>query len=120
MSLTNNRVPIEWKWPDYGELVISIVIIWGFGDVVSTLVASAASGTFALEANPLIRALLVHDPMLMIGTKAAIVLIVGLVLLAMRPVVETVPAWRGWFLGINVFGGVIVVSNVTVAMIHLF
>ncbi|MFB6161852.1 MAG: DUF5658 family protein [Halococcoides sp.] len=119
MSIANQRPSIEWKWPDYGELVLSIVIIWGFGDIVSTLVASAAAGTFHLEANPLIRALLMQDPMLMIGAKATIVLVVGLLLLAMRPIVESVPAWRGWFIGINAFGGVIVLSNVTVAIAHL-
>lgn len=120
MNIEKNRIPIEWTWPEYGELVISIVIIWGFGDVISTLVASAAAGTIHLEANPLIRAMLAHDPMVMIGAKAAIVLVVGLALLAARPVVETVPAWRGWFIGINAFGAVVVLSNVTVAMVHLF
>ncbi|MFC7197195.1 hypothetical protein ACFQL4_25405 [Halosimplex aquaticum] len=82
---------IRLEAPGYVELVFSLVVVWGFGDAASTLVAAAFAGP-SLEANPWIRLLLAHDPMLMVALKAAVVLYAGVVLLECRSAVERVPA----------------------------
>lgn len=106
---------IRLEMPGYVELVLSLVIVWGFGDAVSTLVATTFAGP-SLEANPWIRLLLVHDPMLMVVLKAAVVLYAGVVLLECRSVVEAVPGWRAWFLGVIGLGAVVALGNVYVGL----
>ncbi|WP_123538134.1 hypothetical protein [Halosimplex salinum] len=107
---------IRLETPGYVELVLSLVLVWGFGDAVSTLVATTFAGP-SLEANPWIRLLLVHDPMLMVLLKAAVVLYAGVVLLECRSVIERVPCWRAWFLGVIGLGAVVVLGNVYVGLV---
>ncbi|WP_436930178.1 hypothetical protein [Halosimplex halobium] len=106
---------IRLEMPGYVELVLSLVIVWGFGDAVSTLVAAAFAGP-SLEANPWIRLLLVHHPLLVVALKAAVALYAGVVLLECRPVVERVPGWRAWFLAVIGLGTAVVVTNVYVGL----
>ncbi|QLH81034.1 hypothetical protein [Halosimplex pelagicum] len=107
---------IRLEMPGYVELVLSLVLIWGFGDAVSTLVAATFAGP-SLEANPWIRLLLVHHPLLMVALKAAVALYAGVVLLECRSVVERVPGWRAWFLGVIGLGTAVVVTNVYVGLV---
>jgi len=104
--------------PGYAELVFSLVIVWGFGDAASTLLAMGTAGAH-LEANPWIRLLLAHDPLLMVFLKAAVVLYAGVVLLECRPVVESVPGWRAWFVGVVGLGVAVVLGNVYVGLAAL-
>jgi len=101
--------------PDYVELVFSLVLVWGFGDAVSTLFAAKFAGV-GIEANPWIRVLLTHEPLLVIALKMAVVLYVGIVLLECRDIVETVPWWRGWLLAIVGLGALVVLVNTYVGL----
>ena len=105
----------ELEKPGYVELVFSIVLIWGFGDAVSTLFAARFAGV-GLEANPWIRLLLAHEPLAVIALKMAVALYVGVVLLACRSVVERVPLWRGWLLTILALGTGAVLVNLYVGL----
>lgn len=107
---------VSLELPGYVELVFSVVIVWGFGDAVSTLFATAVTGPHR-EANPWIRQLLSHDPMLVVVLKAAVVLYVGVVLLECRPVIERVPWWRAWLTGVVGLGVAIVLMNVYVGLV---
>jgi hypothetical protein len=106
---------VRLELPGYVELVFSLVIIWGFGDAVSTLVAVGTAGA-QFEANPWIRVLLAHDPLLLITLKAAVVLYAGVVLLECRSVVESVPGWRAWFVGLVGLGVAVVLGNLYVGL----
>jgi hypothetical protein len=101
--------------PGYVELVFSTVIVWGFADAVSTLFAATFAGPH-LEANPWIRLLLAQHPILVVLLKAAVVLYVGVVLLECRSLVERVPLWRAWLLGIVGLGAAVVLTNVYVGL----
>jgi len=101
--------------PSYVELVFSLVIVWGFGDAVSTIFAAQHAGA-AGELNPWMRALLVYEPLLVVLVKMAVVLYVGVVLLECRDIVETVPWWRGWLLAIVATGAIVVLSNTYVGL----
>jgi hypothetical protein len=101
--------------PEYVELVFSIVLIWGFGDALSTLFAARFAGV-GLEANPWIRILLAHEPLAVIALKMAVALYVGVVLLECRSVVERVPWWRGWLLAIVGLGTGAVLVNLYVGL----
>lgn len=105
--------------PSYVELVFALVIIWGFGDSLSTVLASEFSGPEFVEINPLLRAMLAFDPLVVIVVKGAVVLYVGLTLLACREVVKTVPGWQIWFLGVIGVGTVIVLQNLAVVAVAL-
>lgn len=109
---------VRFEKPGYVELVCSLVIVWGFGDAVSTLVAAESAGA-ATEANPWIRVLLAHEPLLVVALKAAVVLYAGVVLLECRPVVERVPGWRAWFLAVVGLGTAVVLSNLYVGLAAL-
>ncbi|WP_276270603.1 DUF5658 family protein [Haloarcula litorea] len=102
--------------PDYVDLVFALVFVWGFGDLVSTLLAVHATGV-ETEANPWIRVLLAHEPLLVVALKAAVALYVGVVLLACRPVVERVPGWRTWFGTVVGLGCGVVALNLVVAVL---
>ncbi|PSQ32330.1 hypothetical protein BRD06_00060 [Halobacteriales archaeon QS_9_67_15] len=109
---------VRLEMPGYVELVVSLVIIWGFGDAASTLVAAAFAGP-SLEANPWIRLLLTQEPLLVVALKAAVVLYAGVVLLECRSVVERVPGWRAWFLGVIGLGTLVVLGNVYVGLVAI-
>jgi len=111
------RVRLE--MPGYVELVVSLVIVWGFADALSTVIAMTVTGSAAAEINPWIRLLLTHEPLLVIVLKGAVALYVGVVLLACRDVVETVPGWRLWFLGVIAVGTAVVVQNLAVVAVSL-
>lgn len=98
--------------PSYVELVFATVFVWGFGDALSTILAMALTGTHTLEVNPWIRVLLSYEPLLVIVLKGAVSLYVGIVLLECRSVVECVPGWRVWFLGVLGAGTAVVLTNV--------
>ncbi|WP_058994328.1 DUF5658 family protein [Haloarcula sp. CBA1127] len=102
--------------PSYVELVFSLVLVWGFGDALSTLFAAQVAGP-GLEANPWIRTLLIHEPLLVIALKMAVVLYVGVVLLECRDVVERVPLWRAWLLTVVALGAVVVLGNTYVGLV---
>lgn len=102
--------------PGYVEFVYALVLVWGFGDTVSTYIALAATNSLELEANPWIRSVLSIDPLFFAVLKAAVVLYAGVVLLECQPVVERVPGWRLWFLAVVVMGQVVVASNLAVAI----
>lgn len=107
---------IRLEKPGYVELVFSLVLVWGFGDALSTLFAARFAGP-GLEANPWIRVLLTHEPLGVIALKMAVVLYVGIVLLECRSVVERVPWWRGWLLALVATGSVVVLANVYVGLL---
>ena len=108
-----SRIPFRLESPGYVELVFSLIIVWGFADTLSTVVAMTAAGSAASEVNPWIRTLLIHEPLLVIVLKGAVALYVGVVLVACRDVVETVPGWRAWFLTLIAAGTVVVAQNLT-------
>jgi hypothetical protein len=101
--------------PGYVELVFAIVLIWGFGDAVSSLLAAELAGHH-LEANPWIRLLLGEAPLLAIALKLAVALYVGVVLLECRSFVEQVPLWRAWLFSLAFLGAVIVLNNVIIGL----
>jgi hypothetical protein len=115
VSLSRPRIDL----PGYVELVYALVLVWGAGDVLSTYAAVSASGGAGMEANPWIALLLHTEPVLVAVLKGAVVLYAGVVLLACRPVVERVPGWRAWFLGIVGAGWFVVVTNLAVAFVAL-
>ncbi|SDF91191.1 DUF5658 family protein [Halorientalis regularis] len=102
--------------PGYVESVFALVFVWGFGDAVSTLIALAFTGDIGMEANPFVRQLLAHHPLLMLAMKAAVALIVGVTLLTYRDTIERVPLWRSWILTVTGLGTLIVVTNVYVGL----
>lgn len=107
---------IKIEKPGYVELVFSLVLVWGFGDALSTLFAAKFAGV-GLEANPWIRVLLTHEPLVVIALKMAVALYVGVVLLECRSFVEQVPWWRGWLLGVVGVGAAAVLINVYVGLL---
>ncbi|MFW6018856.1 MAG: DUF5658 family protein [Halapricum sp.] len=100
----------------YVGLVVALVAVWGLGDALSTLWAIEATGSIHGESNPWIRAVLAHDPVLLLVVKAAVVTIAGGVLLTQREFIESVPGWRLWFGSLLAVGSVIVVGNVSVGL----
>lgn len=104
--------------PGYVELVLSLVLAWGFADTASTFVAAAATGV-GVEANPWIRVLLAHHPLAVVALKAAVALYAGVVLIECRPVVERVPGWRAWLTGLVALGGAVALGNVLVGLLAL-
>lgn len=101
--------------PGYVELVFVVVLVWGFGDAVSTLLAADAVG-FHHEQNPWLRLLLSIEPLLVPLVKGAVVLVVGVVLLECRDVIESVPHWRVWFATVILAGTLVIAGNVYVAL----
>lgn len=101
--------------PTYEELVFSLVLVWGFGDAVSTLFAARFAGPH-FELNPWLRILLTHEPMLVIALKMAVVLYVGVVLFECRSLVERVPYWRSWLLALVGLGAITTITNVSVGL----
>ena len=106
---------VGWPTPGYAALVYSLVLVWGLGDVVSTLFAAGAAGA-GMETNPWIRALLARDPLLVLALKATVVLLAGVVLLECRAVVERVPGWRAWFVGVLTAGSLVTLNNLLVGL----
>ncbi|MFC7019842.1 MULTISPECIES: hypothetical protein [Haloarcula] len=101
--------------PGYVELVFAVVLVWGFGDAVSTLLAADAVG-IRHEQNPWLRLLFSIEPLLIPLVKGAVVLLVGVVLLECRDVIESVPLWRAWFAAVILAGTLVVAGNVYVAL----
>lgn len=114
MAVRSARMSFE--PPSYVELVFSLVLVWGFADGLSTLVALSFTGTAALEYNPWIRQLLVHAPLTVLVLKSAVALYVGVVLLELRDFVERTPGWRPWLTGVVALGALTSLGNVYVAM----
>ena len=100
--------------PDYAQLVLAVVFVWGAGDLFSTFLALHVTSV-AFETNPLVRALLAHHPLLVVAMKGATAMVVGLAPLQYRSVVERVPLWRWWFVGVLVAGSAVVVTTLYVA-----
>lgn len=105
--------------PPYRGLVYALVLVWGFGDVLSTFFAASATGSIAMEANPWMRILLSADPLYVIALKAAVVLYAGIVLLECRDIVERVPGWRAWFAGVVGIGMLVSANNLAVAFVAM-
>jgi hypothetical protein len=100
----------------YQGWVFSLALVWGLGDAASTYAAAAATGSTAMEANPLIRTLLALDPMLLAVFKAAVVVVVGVTLLEWRSLVECVPGHRLWFVGCVGLGLVVTANNLAIGL----
>lgn len=106
---------IRFEPPGYVELVYSLVLVWGFGDALSTLFAAHYAGVH-YEANPWIRLLLEFNPLLALALKMAVALYVGVILLECRSVIERVPWWRAWLLMVVAIGAVVVLANTYVGL----
>jgi len=104
---------------EYVALVYAVVLIWGMGDLLSTYYAYAATGSSAGELNPFVAAMLSAHPLLLAVVKAAAILWVGVVLLVFRSRIETLPAWRLWFVAVVGGGMVIVLNNLLTGVIAL-
>lgn len=102
------------KRPGYDDLVFAVVFVWGTGDLFSTLLALYYTGVWA-EANPMIRTLLAHEPLIVVALKGAVMLLVGIVLFEYRSAVERVPRWRLWLASIVGLGTGVVGINLYVA-----
>jgi len=100
----------------YTELVFAQLFVWGLGDAVSTLLALSTTGNLALEANPIARTVLIHEPMLLLVLKGAIAVVVGITLIEFRDTVTSVPFWRVWMFGIFALGTAVVMSNLYVGL----
>jgi hypothetical protein len=100
----------------YQVLVFSLALVWGLGDAVSTYAAAAATGSTAMEANPIIRTLLAIDPMLLAVFKAAVVVVVGVTLFEWRSLVERVPGHRVWLVGCVGLGLLVTANNVAIGL----
>ena len=111
---TPRTIPARLFRPGYGDLVFAIVLVWGTGDLFSTFAALHYTGVWA-EANPLIRTLLSHDPLLVVALKGAVMLVVGLALFEYRAAVEELPRWRLWLVGLVGLGTAVVGLNLSVA-----
>lgn len=103
----------------YTELVFAVVVVWGFGDAVSTLVALVVTGHASFEANPFVRFLLATDPYLLIALKAGVVLVVGLALVCYRDLIQRTPYWRQWLHAVLVVGLFVVAANLYVGLSSL-
>lgn len=104
---------------EYVGLVYALVLVWGLGDVLSTYFAYATIGTPMAESNPWIAVLLAYHPVSVVIVKAAVVLYAGVVLLACKRIVKTVPGWRFWLSAVVVLGVLVVLNNLTVGLIAL-
>lgn len=105
--------------PEYVGLVYALVLLWGLGDVLSTYFTFAILGYSGAESNPWMSLLLSYNPVLVAVVKGAVVLYVGVVLLAYRDVVQRVPVWRFWLSTLVVAGILVVVNNLAVGIIAL-
>ena len=99
--------------PDYTELVVAVIVVWGFCDGLSTVLAAAFAGAH-LEANPLIRDLL-STPTLAFGVKLGGTLAAGALALAGKRFITTVPGWRVWFAALIGLGVGVTSLNLLVA-----
>jgi len=101
--------------PSYVQYVYALVLVWGLGDTLSTYLAAAVVGP-GMEVNPWMRILLATEPLLVVAVKAAVVLYAAVVLLECRSVVERVPGWQLWFVGVLVLGWVAVLNNLAISI----
>lgn len=115
-SFPKIRAPL----PSYRAFVVALVLVWGVGDALSTLLALGLGGSIGMEANPLIRALLAEHLLLLPVFKALVVGVAGGLLLSADDYVESVPGWRLWFGGVLALGSAIVVTNLSVAFALAF
>lgn len=95
----------------YAELVVAQMFVWGIGDAVSTLLALSLTGDLGLEANPIARTVMLHDPLLLLVFKGAVAAVVGITLIEFRDTVVRVPMWRTWMFGVLALGSAVVVTN---------
>lgn len=86
---------LRFESPDYAELVLAVVIVWGVCDGLSMVLAAEFAGR-RLEANPIMRALLATPP-LAIAVKLGGAVAAGALALAGERFIRTVPGWRVWF-----------------------
>lgn len=101
---------------EYAVLVYALVLVWGFGDVVSTFLAARVTGAAGRELNPLVASMLAAEPLLVLALKAGVVLLAGTLLLTCRDVVVEVPGWRAWFGAVILAGSLVVANNTAVAL----
>lgn len=103
------------RW-SYRGFVFALALVWGLGDALSTYVAAAATGSTAMEANPVVRTMLAIDPMLLVVLKAAVVVVVGISLLEWRSLVERVPGHQVWFLACLGLGLFVTANNLAIGL----
>ncbi|WP_435077000.1 hypothetical protein [Halococcus sp. AFM35] len=99
--------------PEYAELVLAVVVVWGVCDGLSMVLAAEFAGR-QLEANPLMRALLATPP-LALAVKLGGVLAAGALALAGERFIRTVPGWRVWFAVLIGVGIAVTTLNLLVA-----
>jgi hypothetical protein len=104
---------VRFEKPDYAELVLAVVIVWGVCDGLSTLLAAEFAGRH-MEANPLIRALL-DTPTLAFAVKLGGAVAAGALALAGERFIKTVPGWRVWFACLIGVGLAVTALNLLVA-----
>jgi len=115
VSTSSSSLTGRLQHPDYVELVFAIVFVWGAGDLFSTFAALHYTGVGA-EANPLIRTLLAHEPLLVVALKGAVMLVVGIVLFEYRSAVVSLSHWRVWLASLVGVGAGVVSINFYVAI----
>jgi hypothetical protein len=111
ITVVNHRLRFE--RPDYAELVLAVVIVWGVCDGLSTLLAAEFAGAH-LEANPFIRPLL-SMPALAFVVKLGGAVAAGALALAGERFIRTVPGWRVWFACLIGVGIAVTILNLLVA-----
>ena len=100
--------------PQYVELVVAVVLVWGVADTLSTLTAASFVGGH-LESNPLVRGLL-GDPVSLFVVKLGVSVAVGMLALAGERFIRTLPWWRGWLATLVGLGVGVTLLNVAVAL----
>lgn len=116
LSFPRISVPL----PSYRAFVVALVLVWGVGDALSTLLALGVGGSIGMEGNPLIRAVLAEHLLLLPVFKGVVVGVAGGLLLSVDNYIASVPGWRLWFSGVLALGAAIVVTNLAVAFALVF
>lgn len=104
---------LRFETPDYTELVLAVVVVWGVCDGLSMVLAAEFAGAH-LEANPLMRALLATPPLAFV-VKLGGAVAAGALALAGERFITTVPGWRVWFAGLIGVGIAVTAINLLVA-----
>lgn len=103
---------------EYAELVLGVVIVWGFADTASTLTAARFVGAHH-ELNPLVQSL-IADPVSLLAVKLAAVFVVASLALVGERFVRTVPWWRTYLAALIGVGVGVTAVNTLVAFAPVY
>lgn len=92
-----------------------MILVWGVGDGVSTVVASRAVGP-SLEANPLMALALHVSPAFAFSVNLAAVILAAVLFHAGFQHIQVVPYWRVWAAVVLAIGVLTVAVNGVVAL----